>query len=191
MPQITSTSPQRYTDPFDNETTLSYDGKYDLFIQSSTDALGNQTGIISFDYRVLAPTELEDVNSNRTEVFFDVLGMVVATASKGKGDEADNLDGYSDEFANPDLIETLRHFELPPLTADEMNEHFAPVLGNATSRFLYHFGEEIINGKTIFTLRPSGACTIVREQHFAQLTPDTTSRLQVSFSVLMATVRCC
>ncbi|HKU77697.1 MAG TPA: SpvB/TcaC N-terminal domain-containing protein [Pyrinomonadaceae bacterium] len=175
--------PERYTDPFGNETTLSYDGKYDLFIQSTTDALGNQTRIFAdqFDYRVLAPTELEDINGNRIEVFFDVLGMVVATAIKGKGEEADNLDGYTDEFANPDLIDTLKHFNLPPLNAAEMNEHFTPVLANATTRFLYHFGEEIKDGNVVFASRPSGACTIVREQHVAQLDRDTKSRLQVTF----------
>ncbi len=175
--------PERYTDPFGNETTLSYDGKYDLFIQSSTDALGNQTRIFAdqFDYRLLAPTEVEDINGNRTEVFFDVLGMVVATAIKGKGTEADNLDGYTDDFANPDLIELLSHFNLPPLAADQMNAHFTPVLGNATTRFLYHFGEGIKNGKTVFASRPSGACTIVREQHVAQLDGATKSRLQVGF----------
>ena len=32
--------PEEYTDPFGNKTTLTYDGKYDFFIQSSTDALG-------------------------------------------------------------------------------------------------------------------------------------------------------
>lgn len=175
--------PERYTDSFGNETTLSFDGKYDLFIQSSTDALGNQTQILAdrFDYRLLSPTELEDINGNRTEVFFDVMGMVVAIAIKGKGAEGDNLDGYTDELANPDLIELLKHFELPPLTAGEMNEHFTPVLGNATRRFLYHFGEEIKNGKTVYVSRPSGACSIAREQHVAQLAPDTKSRLQVSF----------
>ena len=175
--------PERYTDPFGNETTLSYDGKYDLFIQSSTDALGNQTRIFAdqFDYRVLAPTEVEDINGNRTEVFFDVLGMVVATAIKGKGAEADNLDGYTDDFANPDLIELLNHFNLPPLTADQMDAHFTPVLGNATTRCLYHFGEEIKNGKTVFASRPSGACTIAREQHVAQLEQDSRSRLQIAF----------
>lgn len=179
--------PERYTDPFGNETTLAYDGKYDLFIQSSTDALGNQSKIFAdqsglrFDYRVLAPTELEDINGNRIEVFFDVLGMVVAMAVKGKGEEADNLDGYTDEFANPDLVELLEHFDLPPLTAAEMNEHFTPVLANATTRFLYHFGEEIKDGNVVFASRPSGACTIVREQHVAQLDRDTKSRLQVAF----------
>lgn len=180
--------PERYTDPFGNETTLSYDGKYDLFIQSSTDALGNQTRIfadpqlgVRFDYRVLSPIELEDINGNRSEVWYDVLGMVIAAAVKGKGNEADNLNGYTDELANPDLAELLSHFDLPPMTADDLSDHFNRVLGNATTRFLYHFGEEIEDGRTVFAARPAGACTIVREQHVAQLAPRANSRLQIGF----------
>jgi RHS repeat-associated protein len=175
--------PERYTDSFGNTTTLSYDGKYDLFIQSSTDALGNRTGVFVFDYRVLAPVETEDINGNRREIWFDVRGNVVGAAvkGKGKGDEGDNLDGYNDAFANPDLAELLTHFDLPPLTPVEMNAHFTPVIGNATTRFLYHFGEKVENGKTVWASRPAGVCMIVREQHVTQLAPRTNSRLQVAF----------
>ena len=180
--------PERYTDAFGNETTLSYDTKYDLFIQSSTDSLGNQSGVfvdpqigVRYDYRLLAPIELEDINGNRSEVWFDIPGNVVAAAVKGKGEEGDNLNGYTDEFANPDLAELLNHFDPPPLTAEEMNAHFGPVLGNASTRFLYHFGEKIENGRTVWASRPAGACTIAREQHVAELDPRAQSRLQVCF----------
>jgi len=181
--------PELYTDPFGNQTTLSYDGKYDLFIQSSTDALGNQTrvfvdpqmGGVRFDYRVLAPIELEDINGNRTEAWFDILGNVVATAVKGKGDEGDNLDGYDDNLANPDVDEILQHFDLPPLTTDEASAFFSPMLANASARFLYHFGERIENGKTIWASRPAGSCSIEREQHVTQLDPRANSRLQIAF----------
>ncbi len=186
--------PERYTDPFGNITTLEYDGKYDLFIQASTDALGNRTGVFAdqarglrFDYRVLAPAEIEDINGNRTEACFDALGMVVAIADKGKGDEADNLDGYTDEFANPSLNEVLDHFDLQPLTADQAHSRFSVMLGNATSRFMYHFGEKIENGKTVWVSRPPGACAVVREQHVADVkklrltNPAATSPLQIAF----------
>ena len=101
--------------------------------------------------------------------------------SQSKDDEADNLDGYNDELANPDLAEILTHFDLPLLTGDELSQHFSPVLANATTRFLYHFGEKVENGKTIWASRPAGACMIVREQHVAQLDPRANSRLQVAF----------
>lgn len=105
--------PEEYTDPFGNTTTLAYDGKYDLFIQSTTDDLGNTSGVAMepvpndpskkrprFDYRVLAPIEVVDANGNHTEVAFDILGMVVASAMKGKGTEADDLTGFDDALAN-------------------------------------------------------------------------------------------
>ena len=151
--------PEKYTDPFDNITTLEYDGKYDLFIQSSTDALGNRTGVFvpdpntgaaRFDYRVLAAAELEDINGNRTEVYFDVLGLVIAVAVKGKGTEADNLSGFTDELANPNLATVLSYFDVPSLPADDVRDLFRPMLGNATTRFLYHFGEGMENGKVVW-----------------------------------------
>ena len=84
--------PNEFTDPFDNKTKLTYDNR-DLFILSSEDALGNTSGIWldetthepRFDYRVLAPIEMVDANGNRSEAYFDILGMVVAAAVKGKG----------------------------------------------------------------------------------------------------------
>jgi RHS repeat-associated protein len=188
--------PERYTDPFNNTTILQYYQKYDLFISSSTDALGNQTKIVDdldpargprFDYRVLAPVEMEDLNGNRTEAWFDVFGMVVAVAVKGKGAEADNLSDYDDDLANPDLPVILSHFDLPPLAVNEARDRFSPMLGNATTRFLYHFGEQIVNGTTEWMSRPAGACTIVREQHVGAVKArqttgaDATSPLQVSF----------
>ena len=76
--------PEKYTDPFGNITTLNTI-KYDLYIQKSTDALGNETIVERFDYRVLAPLEIKDINENLSEVGFDILGMPVAMAVKGKG----------------------------------------------------------------------------------------------------------
>uniref|UniRef100_UPI003593C861 SpvB/TcaC N-terminal domain-containing protein n=1 Tax=Thiocapsa sp. TaxID=2024551 RepID=UPI003593C861 len=88
--------PERYTDAFGQTTTLEYD-PLDLFVRRSTDPVGNTVSIETFDYRVLAPTELRDINGNRSRVAFDVLGLPVATAVMGKGTEADNLDGFDAE----------------------------------------------------------------------------------------------
>ncbi len=165
--------PERYTDPFGNETTLAYDGKYDLFVQSSTDALGNTRGVATvppiagkprFDYRVLAPLELVDANGNHTEVYFNILGMVVASAAKGKGVEADDLAGFDDALANPSAT-AVQTF----CTSSVLNLQQARTwLGHATARFVYHFGEgRDINGNfTGWADRPAGACGIQREIHF-------------------------
>lgn len=95
--------PERYTDPFDNTTTLKYDTR-DLYIQSTTDARGNTTQVVHFDYRVLSPQEMQDINGNLTEVLFDVMGLVVAVAVKGKGDQGGSLPTEPNDrliFANP------------------------------------------------------------------------------------------
>ena len=165
--------PKRYTDPFGNETTLQYDGRYNLFIQSSTDALGNSSGITMvrsdpddpaterprFDYRVLAPLEMIDPNGNRTEVYFDVLGMVVATAMKGKGTEGDDLDDFDDDLANPPAAEVQAFCTTNVLDVGKARTW----LGRATARFIYHFG-----GPT----KSAGACGIVRERHASRVALD-------------------
>lgn len=184
--------PEEYTDPFGNKTTLAYDGKYDLFIQSSTDALGNKSGIAMvrtdpadpsterprFDYRVLAPIEMVDPNGNHTEVAFDILGMVVASAVKGKGSEADDLSGFDDALANPSAA-AVQAFCIDRV----MNEQTARTwLNRTTARFVYHFGEsrDAIGNLIGWATRPAGACGIVRERHVRQLTTGTVSPLQVS-----------
>lgn len=188
--------PERYTDPFGNETILQYDGKYDLFIQSSTDALGNTSGIAMeqvtptptdprterprFDYRVLAPMDMVDANGNHSEVAFDILGMVVASAVKGKGTEADDLIGFDDALLNPSAG-AVQAF----CTNARMNEQTARTwLGNASARFVYHFGEERdAQGRFIrWEGRPAGACGIVRERHASRvaLDPLRDNPLQVS-----------
>lgn len=167
--------PNEFTDPFDNKTTLTYDGNYDLFIQSSKDALGNTSGIWvdeatnkpRFDYRVLAPIEMVDANGNRSEVYFDILGLVVAAAVKGKGSEADGLTGFDFPLANPSGADVQAF-----CTATEMDMVTARAwLGRATARFVYHFGD--VNGA--WNQRMAGACGIAREQH-----KSATSRLLVS-----------
>ena len=103
--------PERYTDPFGSVTTLEYDPR-DLFIASSTDALGNRTRVTRFDFRVLAPREMQDSNDNLSEVFFDVLGLPAAMAVKGKGNgtEGDHLTGFDDALANPEPTQLTAFF---------------------------------------------------------------------------------
>jgi hypothetical protein len=36
----------------------------------------NTTRVTQFDFRVLAPREMKDINNNLSEVFFDVLGLL-------------------------------------------------------------------------------------------------------------------
>lgn len=166
--------PEQYTDAFNNITTLQFD-KYDLFIRSSSDALGNTVAIPQrprinaagntvnadqFDYRVLAPFEMKDSNGNYSAVAFDILGMPVVSAVMGKlGTESgDNLTAFQ--------------LDVP---ADELQSFLAKAydksqpeawLGNATARYVYDFGMRVANDGTItYADRPASACGIVRETH--------------------------
>jgi RHS repeat-associated protein len=170
--------PERYEDPFGNITTLIYDNNYDLFIQSSTDPLDNTTAVTQFDFRVLAPVEIEDSNGNLSDALFDSLGMVVAVALTGKGEEGDNLKGFNDSLAN--------------LAWDELDAFFNGIsindadarkwLGNATTRFIYYLGESIdAEGKVTWENHPAGACTVLREKHCSQLATGEQADLQLAF----------
>jgi RHS repeat-associated protein len=166
--------PERYTDPFGNTTTLVYDRR-DLYIQSSTDPVGNTTTVEVFDFRVLAPRRLRDINGNVSEVMFDVLGMLAAMAVLGKGSQGDNLLGFDEALLHPDLATLIRFF------TEEYNEAEARrLLGNATARHLYYFGEQQeADGTMTYNHHPACAAGLVREVHVAEGGAD--SPLQAGF----------
>jgi RHS repeat-associated protein len=168
--------PERYTDPFNNITKLEYDSR-DLFVKSSTDALGNTSAVTKFDFRVLGPREMQDINNNLSEVFFDVLGHPTALALKGKGTEGDNLTGFTDALADPELTELAAFFDAPVYNGDQASLW----LGNASARQVYYFGETVADGRITWATHPACACGIVREQHVAQLGPGENSPLQAAF----------
>lgn len=164
--------PERYTDPFGNITEIEFDPR-DLFVTSSKDAVGNTSQLIKFNYRVLAPSEMQDSNGNRNEVVFDTLGMPVAAAVKGKQIngvwEGDDLSGFSFALRNPSRVSTQQF-----CTANTLNTQQAITwLHRASTRFVYHFGEVITLGNITFAARPAGACAIQREQHQATLDANT------------------
>jgi RHS repeat-associated protein len=167
--------PERYTDAFGNVTTLEYDDRYDLYVRSSTDAQGNQTQVEQFDFRVLAPRRLKDVNGNGSEVWFDVLGMPVAMAMRGKGNEGDRLDGFTDDLANPRVNAQVAFF-----TGQDYDEGTARAwLSTATARHVYYFGEVVQpDGNVKWGEHPACACGIMREQH---VSVGGESPLQVGF----------
>ncbi|MER9203433.1 FG-GAP-like repeat-containing protein [Mesorhizobium sp. M0933] len=178
--------PVRYTDAFGNATNVTYDA-CDLFVAASTDALNNTVLVSQFDYRVLAPREMRDVNDNLSEVFFDVLGFPTAMALKGKGDGADDLSGFDASTANLGRVQ-------PPLTAlrtffdsADLDEAQArDWLVNATVRHIYDFGEieqALADGTrtTQWAHHPPCACAILREQHVRQLAAGESSPIQAAF----------
>ncbi|MBK9306375.1 MAG: VCBS repeat-containing protein [Nitrospira sp.] len=170
--------PERYTDPFGHTTTLTYDDR-DLFIQSSRDPLGNTVAVTNFDYRVLAPKQIRDINDNLSEVAFDTLGLPAAVALMGKGDEGDTLAGLTDDIIDPPAAERAALFVRPYEEARSRG-----LLATATARHLYYFGEEVDADGTItaWDRHPPCAAGILRETHVAEeRRTGVTTQLQVAF----------
>jgi RHS repeat-associated protein len=148
--------PHRYRDPFhtdqhNTEMIVAYDDPR-LLVVETRDALGNTTRAQN-DYRVLAPRLATDSNGNRSEATFDALGMVAATAVRGK--DGQNLgDLLEDIDADPPLA-ALQAFAADP------HGQAANLLGKATARIVYDLGRYQRSGQ------PALAATLTRETHFA------------------------
>jgi RHS repeat-associated protein len=151
--------PHEYCDPYGNCTTIGYDD-YKLLVKETVDAIGNTNSTLRFNYRTLQPELVQDVNDNQTEVAFDTLRMVVGVAVKGKGDQADSLEGFI-----PDLPQSQQDtFFAEPASLGEQFIH------KATSRFVYDFSQI-----------PIKVATINRETHVAALTSGETHQFQYAF----------
>lgn len=185
--------PHRYRDPFhtnavSTESFVTYDS-YDLLVQETRDALGNRITVgernvdptqppvrLRQDYRVLQPALVMDPNRNRSEVAFDVLGMVVGTAVMGKPAQApvegDSLNGF-----RPDLTQA----EIDQFLANPKGPMAATLLGDATTRIVYdltaYWREPDPKKKP-----PAVAATLARETHASEPAPAGGLRIQASFS---------
>jgi RHS repeat-associated protein len=169
--------PERFSDAFGHVTVVEYD-PLDLFLSSSSDALGNTTRVMRFDYRVLAASEMRDMNGNLSEVFFDVLGLPTAMAAKGKGHEGDSLAGFDDALANPETSDLEAFFDQSDL--DEIQTR--AWLAGASARHVYYFGEQRdAEGVIAWGVHPACGCGIVREMHVSQLAPGEDSPLRTAF----------
>jgi RHS repeat-associated protein len=159
--------PERYEDPFGNLTTLTFDGEYDLFIQSSTDSLGNTVSIEDFDYRVLVPRKMKDANDNYSAVVFDTLGLPVGLAIMGKRlpndltESGDTLEGFQADLNPAEVISFFSEAYVP--------QKAATWLGNATACSVYSFGEQRINNVLTYAQHPACVCSMMREQHVTLL----------------------
>ena len=94
-------------DPFGHITTAEYDTSYSLFVKKVTDTTGSVVriktlafGNPAFNYRVLSPYIMMDINDNETAVRFDELGMTVKSFVVGKkgSDKGDEIDESKTEL---------------------------------------------------------------------------------------------
>jgi RHS repeat-associated protein len=182
--------PHRYRTQFhsaDNntESVVTYD-KYDLMVIDTMDAIGNRVTVgerkpdgsidlskPGMDYRVLQPRCIMDPNRNRSQVAFDVLGMVVGSAVLGKPEEnlGDSLDGFVPELTE---AETLSHLANPLA-----NPH--GILGRATSRMVYDLFA-YYRSKDNPDPQPAVDYAVTRETHDADLQPGQQTKVQHAFS---------
>jgi RHS repeat-associated protein len=184
--------PLRARDPFGNVTTVEYD-QYDLLVRDTRDPLDNRitTGerdrdgnIVTLrnDYRVLQPTLVMDPNRNRTAVAFDALGMVTATAVRGKPEEplGDRLERFERDVPEEQLREHLAHplGAGPPEVAAQIDPH--DLLGAATTRLLYdlHAYVRPANGER----QPAVVYSLARETHESDLALGELTKIQHTFS---------
>ena len=161
---------RRFRDPLGHATTLDLD-QYDLLTIETHDPLGNRmtcgtrsvAGALTSngnDYRVLAPTVIMDPNRNRSEVAYDALGLVVATAVGAKPGQrlGETVAGLDPDPPNAVVASYL---------ADPLADP-APLLGRATSRLLY---DRLAYRRTAAAAEPDCAVTasLTRESHDADL----------------------
>lgn len=158
--------PDGYEDPFEVQTKVRYDNYY-LFVEEAEDALKNITSVEKFDFRTLMPTRMKDINGNETEVVTDALGLVVATAIRGKklnanddSESGDHLKNYQVEWTDTEVDTFLAD---PKAVVNNW-------LGTATTRLIYDFRRT-----------PVWVATIAREQHVVDVQAGTIVKTQLSF----------
>ena len=108
--------PHRFSDAFGKNTIISYDSndsdpfenRNNLLLTKTQDPLNNII-LVYNDYRILQPAAITDPNGAVSEIAFDALGFVIATAVH-KGNLGDSLQNFQaditqkkidDFFANP------------------------------------------------------------------------------------------
>ncbi|MCW3083676.1 MAG: hypothetical protein JWP12_1042 [Bacteroidetes bacterium] len=163
-------TPISYTDPYGAITRVRYYGTYFLFIEETEDALGNKSGVASFNFRTLSPKRMKDINGNFSEVISDELGLVKAVAVMGKGNEADELTGITEITDAAESAAVLGFFQAPD--SIQLISAGKNLLNRASSRFVYDFEAYTNSGK------PAIAAAITREQHFQQ---QADSPVQIGF----------
>jgi RHS repeat-associated protein len=171
--------PQRYVDAFGNTTTVAFDNPNDLFVTSTTDAVGN-VAAAQYDYRVLAPALLTDANGNQTAAQFDELGFLAGTAVMGKSGQ--NL---GDSFTT--FNATLSQAQIDSFfTAADPHTLAATLLGTATMRIVYNLQQYVESQQASpgdpTAWQPVFAATLAREVHQSALGTGQTSPVQVNFS---------
>ena len=151
--------------PSANKTIVAYDGKYNLLLVSTRDAVGNET-TAEPDYRVLQPKMVTDPNGNRAEARFDALGMLAGTALRGKATGPVGGRFLRQLHDRPRARANQGRSSMPTIPARSPST----ISGTATTRILYDL-ERV----------PACAASIARETHVSDLAPGQRTRVQLHF----------
>ena len=162
--------PERYIDPFGNETDARLRRRRSLRSVEHRCARQHHT-VDAFDHRVLAPARFRDANDNVSEAAFDILGLPGRDGADGQGRRqrrvGDRRHGRR-PAASTMLNPSPDHDRGSSSTSESLDRGTRPAgwLGTATARFVYHFGESLdAEGEFAWARPPAGACSIVRERH--------------------------
>lgn len=151
-------------DPFEQRTIFKID-EYGLLVEESTGPLSNSIKVKN-NYRVLQPYEIIDPNANISQVAYDALSMVVATAIGGEDSEGntvgDSLDGLKTDLSTEEIVNCTDN----PYNAPEQ------ILKKATSRIVYDLH------RYQRTNEPNVVYSLNRESHVSAVS---TSKIQHSF----------
>lgn len=162
--------PIAYTDPYGAKTKVKYYGSYFQFIEEMEDALLNRTKADLINFRTLTVQRVMDQNDNITEAITDELGQLKAMAVFGKGNEADDLTGLTEQTLAIEQS-TVDAFFASPLSTDLTSQGKA-LLRHATIRYVYDFHSYVTSGK------PVAVATIAREEHYQK---NNDSPVQLTF----------
>ncbi len=104
----------KITDPFNYETLITYDTGYRFYILQTEDALHNTSSVVKFNFRILSPYVMKDINDNRMGVRTDALGMVISSFVMGKETESvgDEMDLNSVESSADDHSINLLEYDV-------------------------------------------------------------------------------
>ena len=161
-------TPKKYIDPWGGKTKVTFSGNsHWLLPEKITDAKWNATSVMAYDWRLLQPVKVQDPNQNISELLYDVLGMPVAMALKGKDDgtEGDTLAGI-DLFSITDSNARTAFWNNPDVAK-------ATLLQGATWRCIYRFGD-LTAGASVGM--------IARQQHVYNPVPGLTADLVLRLS---------
>ncbi len=167
-----------YADPFGGKTIITFDAA-DLLLAKVVDAAGNITAADQ-DYRVLSPVRITEPNGNRVELAYNALGLLAATAVRGKAAETlgDALAGFE---ADPPQSQIDAFF-----AAAEPRGPGAALLKDATAAYFCDITRFARSRAAApddpSSWLPSWNATLARETHLSDLAAGHESRIAIDFA---------